>query len=93
MWVSSLKLKSEDFDVMVIVGADSIKDPTCGKSTLKHGLNYCGKQDCEESELIYDLRTKYLGKIRQLEHIQPTSFKKACAGKLIRLLNVILKYE
>ena len=38
MLISSLKLKGEDFEVMMIVAADSIKDPTCGKSTLKHGL-------------------------------------------------------
>ena len=92
MLISSLKLKGKDFEVMAFVGADSIKDPTCGKSTLKHGLNHCGKQGCEESELIYDLKTKYLGNFRQLDHVQPTSFKKACAGKFFidtKLLKVI----
>ena len=81
MLISSLKLEDTNCEVMVIVGADSIKDPTCGTSSPKHGLNYCGKQDCEESELLYDLKTKYLGSFDQLKHVQPTSFEKACAGK------------
>ena len=57
MLISSMKLKGKDFEVKVIVGAKSIKDPICGNSTLKHGLNYCGTKNCEESELIYDLKT------------------------------------
>ena len=80
MWVSSLKLAKKDFDVRMMVGTDSIKDPICGETALKHGLDYCGKSECEESELIYDLKTKYLDNFGQLAHIQPTSFKKACAG-------------
>ena len=84
MLISSLKLKSKDFEVMMIVAADSIKDPTCGKSTQKHGLNYCGKQDCEESQLLHDLKTKYLDSFDQLGHIQPTSFENACASKLLK---------
>ena len=32
MLVSSLKLKGTNCEVIVIVGADSIKDPTCGTS-------------------------------------------------------------
>ena len=82
MLISSLKLKGKNCELMVIVGADSIKDPTCGTSALKHGLNYCGKQDCEESELLYDLKTKYLSSFSNLEHVLPTSFEKACASRL-----------
>ena len=81
MLISSLKLKDTNCEVMVIVGADSINDPTCGTSSPKHGLNYCGKQDCEESELLYDLKTKYLAPFDQLKHVQPISFEKACASK------------
>ena len=80
MLISSLKLNGKDFEVMVIVGADSIKDPICEKSTLKHGLNHCGKQDCEGSELLYDLKTKYLNSYSQLEDVEPLSFEKACKG-------------
>ena len=81
MLISSLKLKGKEFEVMVIVGAESIKDPICGKSTLKHGLNYCGANNCEESELIYDLKTRYLGNFNQLRNIQPISFDRACERK------------
>ena len=81
MLTSSLKLKGKDFEVMVIVGAESIKDPICGKSTQKHGLNYCGTQNCEESELIYDLKTKYLGNFDHRRNVQPISFEKTCKRK------------
>ena len=60
---------------MGIVGADSIKDPICEKSTDKHGLNYCGTKGCEESELIYDLKTRYLGNFEQIRNVQPISFE------------------
>ena len=88
MLVSSLKLKGTNCKVLVIVGADSIKDPTCGTSALKHGLNYCGKQDCEESQLLYDLKTKYLGSFCNLEHVQPTSFEKACSSRLLIFIKI-----
>ena len=88
MWASSKKLEGSDYEVLVIVGTDLIKGPTCGKSTLKHGLNYCGKQNCEESELIHDLKRKYLVNFENLEHVHPISFKRACEGELIKLLKV-----
>ena len=90
MLISSIKLKGDDFEVMAVVGADSIKDPTCGKSSPKHGLNHCGKQDCEESQLLHDLKSKYLGKFEELKQVRPKSFQKACDGKLISCL--VLKY-
>ena len=80
MLISSLKLKGKDFDVMAIVGTDSIRDPICKKSSQKHGLNYCGAKGCEESELIYDLKTKHLGNFDHLKDVQPISFEKACKG-------------
>ena len=92
MLISSLKLKSKDCEVMVIVGADSIKDPTCRKLTPKHGLNYCGKQDCEESQLLHDLKTKYLDNFEGITHVQPKSFQKAYEGKLITISCPQLKH-
>ena len=65
----------------MIVGADSIKDPICGKPIQKHGMNYCGTKWCEESELIYDLKSKYLGNFDQLKNVLPISFEKACRRK------------
>ena len=84
MLISSLKLEGKEFEVMVIVGAESIKYPICGKSTQKHGLNHCGTKGCEESELIYDLKTKYLGNFDRLNDVQPISFEKACKSKYAR---------
>ena len=86
MFISSLKLKDKDFEAMLIVSAKSIKDPICGKSTQKHGLNYCGTINCEESELIYDFKTKYLGNFDHLKDVQPISFEKACKGKYVKIL-------
>ena len=74
-------LKGKDFEAMVLVGTESIKDPICGKSTQKHGLNYCGTINCEESELMYDIKTKYLGNFDYLRDIQPISFEKTCKRK------------
>ena len=67
--------------MIVMIGAEFIKDPICGKLTNKHGLNHCGTKSCEESELIYDLKTKYLGNFDHLRDVQPISFEKACEGK------------
>ena len=78
MLISSLKLKGKHCETLVIVGAASIKDPKCDQTTLKHGLNYCGKQDCEGSELLYDLKTKYLDSIYLFKDVQPTTFEKSC---------------
>ena len=83
MLISSLKLEGKGCEVMVIVGADSIKDPKCNNSTLKHGLNHCGQQDCEGSELLYDLKTKYLDSLDLLKDVQPTTFKTAFKGELM----------
>ena len=85
MLVSALKLECKSLEVFVLVGANSIKYPICGNSTSKHGLNYCGVKDCEESELIYDLKTRYLANFDQLKDVQPTSFEKACKGTLSKL--------
>ena len=81
MLISSLKLEGKHCEVLVIVGADSIKDPTCGTSSPKHGLKYCGKQDCEGSELLYDLKTKYLDSVYLFKDVQPTTFEKSCKSK------------
>ena len=83
MLISSLKLKGKDCETLVIVGAASIKDPKCNQTTLKHGLNHCGKQDCEGSELLYDLKTKYLASFDFLKEVQPTTFDKACKSKFV----------
>ena len=67
-----------------MVGTDSIKDPICGTESLRHGLRYCKTPHCDGPELLYDLKTKYLSSFHQLKHIQPTTFKKACQGKLVK---------
>ena len=85
MQLSDFKLKGKDFDVMALVGTDSIKDPKCNQTSLKHGLNHCGKQDCEGSELLYDLKTKYLDSVDLFKNVQPITFEKACDGKLINI--------
>ena len=82
MLVSSFKLQHKEFEVYVLVGSDSIKDPKCGKSTSRHGMNYCGVKDCEESELIHDLKERYLEKFDHLKNCQPTSLEKAFKGKI-----------
>lgn len=94
MQVSAFKLKDIDFEVMVVVGTDSINEPKCKQKTLKHGLNYCGTQGCEGSELLYDLKAKYLDTFDYFKDVQPTSFKKACEGEQIILhLPLILLFE
>ena len=88
MLISSLKLEGKHCEVLVMVGADSIKDPTCWTSSPKHGLKYCGKQDCEGSELLYDLKTKYLDSVYLFKDVQPTTFEKSCQEwKEARTLN------
>ena len=82
--VSSFRLKGEELEPLFLVGSDSIKDhPICGKSVSRHGLNYCGTKNCEESELLFDLKNKYLINFggQQLKQIQPTTLNKACQGK------------
>ena len=83
MLISSLKLEGKDCETLVIVGASSIKDPKCNQTSLKHGLNYCGKQGCEGSELLYDLKTKYLDSLDFFKNVQPTTFEKACMSKFV----------
>ena len=69
-------------EAMFFVGTDLVKDPICGKSTLKHGLNHCGTRYCEESELLFDLKNKHLKYIgNHSEQIKPTTLNKACKGK------------
>ena len=81
MQISHFKLKGKDFEVMVLVGTDSIQEPKCKQNTVKHGLNYCGTQGCEGSELLYDLKTKYLDTFDHFKDVQPMPFVKACEGE------------
>ena len=90
MLISSLKLEGKDCETLMIVGAPSIKDPKCDQTSLKHGLNYCGKQDCEGSELLYDLKTKYLASFDSLKDVQPTTFEKPCKSKFVHQFLLML---
>ena len=82
MMFSSFKLKGKELEPLFLVGSDSVKDPICGKSASRHGLNYCGTKNCEESELLFDLKNKYLINFggQQSKQIQPSTLNKACNG-------------
>ena len=81
MQVSSFIVNEQAFEMLVMVGTDSIKEPICGTNRLKHGLKYCGTTDCDGPELLYDLKTKYLDTIDNFKDVQPTTLEKACKGK------------
>ena len=86
MMVSSYKLKRKQLETMILIGTDSIQDPTCEKSTSRHGLNHCGTRYCEESELLFDLKNKHLKSFgHQVKKIQPTTLNKACQGDIFAL--------
>ena len=81
MLVSSFRVRKKELETLFLIGTDSIKDPICGKSVRRHGLNYCGTKDCEESELLYDLKNKHLVHFGpKLNHIQPTTLNKIFKG-------------
>ena len=81
MQISKFRFDQQPYEVLVMVGSESIKNPICGTDSLRHGLKHCGTTNCDGSELLYDLKTKYLDTYHQLEDVQPTTFDKACKGK------------
>ena len=81
MLISKLELEEKSFEVLVMVGTDSIKDPICGTESLRHGLQYCKTANCDGPELLYDLKAKYLDSFYQLKYVQPIRFEKACQGE------------
>ena len=80
MQIAKFKLEGKVCEPIVLVGSDSIKDPKCGTSCLKHGKQFCGTPKCDGSELLYDLKSKYLDSFDGLKDVKPTSFAKACKG-------------
>ena len=78
MQISKFRFDQQPFEVLVMVGSESIKDPICGTDSLRHGLKHCGTPDCDGSELLFDLKTRYLDSYHQLKDIEPTTFEKAC---------------
>lgn len=80
MQISNFKLRDKAYQAMVLVATDSIKDPICGKTSLKHGWKHCGTPNCDGPELLYDLKTKYLGSLSHCNDITVTTLEKACQG-------------